>query len=178
MARIDKAEHSKILQAVDGEHRKVTEVAAQYACTPAAIYALLAKLRKPAVAGDSPVGLPSAPLAPAADLFAAPGVAPAARRAEVVPPPAPTREPPKAIAPPVAPVMEEASATVTELPRRPARPTSGRGGVGASLARPGYGLAMRSGDGEESMTPFRSLDDLLSAIKPILRSAARSPDAV
>jgi hypothetical protein len=28
------------------------------------------------------------------------------------------------------------------------------------------------------MTPFRSLDDLLSAIKPILRAGARSPEPV
>ena len=39
-------------------------------------------------------------------------------------------------------------------------------------------LVMRTAEGEENMTPFRSLDDLLSAVKPILRAAARSPDAV
>ena len=37
---------------------------------------------------------------------------------------------------------------------------------------------MRSADGEENLTPFRSLEDLLSAIKPILWSGARSPDPV
>ena len=37
---------------------------------------------------------------------------------------------------------------------------------------------MRTAEGDESVTPFRSLDDLLSAVKPILRAAARSPDAV
>ncbi len=173
MARIDKAEHSKILKAVDGEHRKVTEVAAEYGCTPAAIYSLLAKLRKAAEPVAEMVSAPP-PVAPAVDLFAAPVVTPSKpvrRRAEVAPPPAPIVAPP-------APVPEDVSATVTDLPRRLPRPTSGRGGVGASLARPGYGLAMRTADGDESMTPFRSLDDLLSAIKPILRSAARSPDAV
>ena len=40
------------------------------------------------------------------------------------------------------------------------------------------GLIMRTLDGEETMTPFRSLDDLLSAIKPILRAGARSPEPV
>jgi hypothetical protein len=40
------------------------------------------------------------------------------------------------------------------------------------------GLVTRSADGDESMMPFRSLDDLLSAIKPILREGARSPDPV
>ena len=39
-------------------------------------------------------------------------------------------------------------------------------------------LMMRTAEGDENLTPFRSLDDLLSAIKPILRAAARSPDAV
>ena len=51
-------------------------------------------------------------------------------------------------------------------------------GLGAALAKPGMALMMRTADGEENLTPFRSLDDLLSAVKPILRAAARSPDAV
>ena len=46
MARISKAEHPRILQMVDSEHRKVAEVAAEYGCTPANIYALLSKLRR------------------------------------------------------------------------------------------------------------------------------------
>ncbi len=182
MARLSKADHPKILQAVDGEHRKVAEVAAEYGCTPAAVYALLAKLRKAGQGADPPV-IP-APAVVAVDLFAAPVVTPdkpMQRRVDAAPLPAP----PPIMAPAVpAPVVaqlasapEEVSANVTDMPRRLARP-AGRGGVGASLARPGYGLAMRTADGDESMTPFRSLDDLLSAIKPILRSAARSPDAV
>ena len=59
-------------------------------------------------------------------------------------------------------------------------PVSGRkgGGLGASLAKPGMALVMRTAEGEENRIPFRSLDDLLSAVKPILRAAARSPDAV
>ena len=48
MARISKAEHPRILQMVDSEHRKVAEVAAEYGCTPANIYALLSKLRQQA----------------------------------------------------------------------------------------------------------------------------------
>ena len=51
-------------------------------------------------------------------------------------------------------------------------------GVGASLSKPGMALVMRTAEGEENMTPFRSIDDLLSAVKPILRAAARSPDMV
>ena len=51
-------------------------------------------------------------------------------------------------------------------------------GLGAALAKPGFGLVMRTADGEDSMSPFRSLDDLLSAVKPILRAASRSPDTV
>jgi hypothetical protein len=60
-----------------------------------------------------------------------------------------------------------------EQTRRPA-PAA----VGAKLAKPGMGLVMRTPDGEETVTPFRSIDDLLSAIKPILRAGARSPEAV
>jgi hypothetical protein len=91
--------------------------------------------------------------APASDLFAAAVEAPA--------------QPVKPAAPPPPPV----SATVTELPRK-------RGGIGASLAKPGFGLTMRAGDGDENMTPFRSLEDLLSAVKPILRASAKNPEPV
>jgi hypothetical protein len=53
-----------------------------------------------------------------------------------------------------------------------------RRALGARLAKPGMGLVTRSADGDESMMPFRSLDDLLSAIKPILREGARSSEPV
>lgn len=46
MARISKAEYPRILQMVDGEKRKVAEIAIEYGCTPANIYALLTKLRR------------------------------------------------------------------------------------------------------------------------------------
>ena len=36
----------------------------------------------------------------------------------------------------------------------------------------------RTSDGEEAVHPFRSLDELLSAAKPILRTAARSPEPI
>ena len=68
------------------------------------------------------------------------------------------------------------SSAVTQPPGSGA--ATKRGGVGATLAKPGMALMMRTADGEENLTPFRSLDDLLSAVKPILRAAARSPDAV
>jgi hypothetical protein len=37
---------------------------------------------------------------------------------------------------------------------------------------------MRTSDGEEAVNPFRSLDELLSAAKSILRTAARSPEPI
>ena len=87
MARISKAEHGRILHLVDTEHRKVAEVAVEYGCTPANIYALLSKLRRAAngsAAGTSPTASdplpsedePAAPARvsvatpPATDLFA------------------------------------------------------------------------------------------------------------
>jgi hypothetical protein len=170
MARLAKRDHARILQMVDVEHCKVSEVAAEYGCSPANIYTLLSKLRRanmaqnqrPARATDAPPP-PAAPAdpqmpeptepAPASDLFAAAVEAPA--------------QPVKPAAPPPPPV----SATVTELPRK-------RGGIGASLAKPGFGLTMRAGDGDENMTPFRSLEDLLSAVKPILRASAKNPEPV
>ena len=69
MARIRKTEHPRILEMVDGEHRKVADVAAEYGCTAANIYALLSKLRrdarskaKDAVFGAGVSDMPSLPL--------------------------------------------------------------------------------------------------------------------
>ncbi len=206
MARIGKAEHPRILHMVDGEHRKVADVAAEYGCTPANIYALLGKLRRQppaavsaATEADAPGSPPAEalPVPPASEAAAAPAVADlfardpgadvaAARSSDagrrrkqqaaasvadtVVKPSAvavPIPEPDVAVAPPPRSV-------VTQLPG----PVKKGGGVGAGLAKPGMALVMRTAEGEENLTPFRSLDDLLSAVKPILRAAARSPDAV
>ena len=202
MARISKTEHPRILQMVQVEQRRVADVAAEYGCTPAAIYALLSKLRReppPSPAPDVPQASPSrdpdpsvaasdpptpavaAP--PVADLFATTGQAvakPAAKRGAPVVAAATGRlaaEPPKSDArESTAAPATTPEATVTNLPAR-GDAKKGRG-VGASLAKPGFGLVMRTPEGDESLTPFRSLDDLLSAVKPILRAAARSPDPV
>ncbi|WP_157033806.1 hypothetical protein [Belnapia moabensis] len=37
---------------------------------------------------------------------------------------------------------------------------------------------MRTSDGEEAVNPFHSLEELLSAAKPLLRTAARSPEPI
>jgi len=95
---------------------------------------------------------------------------------------------------PIQPDTPQAEAsTVTAIPElRPApassAKSSGRAKSGGMFtvdaprptkaAKPGYALCMRTPDGDESSTPFRSLDDLLSATRPILRSAARSPDPI
>ena len=218
MARISKTEHSRILQMVDGEHRKVTEVAAEYGCTSTNIYMLLSKLRRSAQLTSKPglsdptlsekPGLPlsGGPASPACrtaasapslhDLFAT------ERRADQ--PPTATidthrgRTDVDIVRATVATASTEEStllgqissksemssaasapvreAKVTELPRRGGVKKSGA--VGTTLAKPGMALMMRTAEGEENLAPFRSLDDLLSVIKPILRAAARSPDAV
>ncbi len=151
MARIGKADHQRILHMADVDGRKVADIAAEFGCTPANIYALLGRLRGRAGKGTEPAeqSAPAPTLAPATpiDLFAA------------------------------APSSKPASGTVTDMSvHRPAAPPDR--GIGAKLAKPGFGLAMRTADGEESLAPFRSLDDLLTAIKPVLRSAARSSDPV
>ena len=187
MAKINKADHAEILRLVDVENRKVAEVAADYGCTPANIYTLLVKLRRARgrepVADTPDVEPPPAETTPAnppeitnrqAGLFAEPP-APTAKPAEkVAAAPAPIKPKPQQSRPPAAASPAPTAATVTDLPRK----GTGRGGVGGALAKPGFGLVMRTADGEDSMTPFRSLEDLLSAIKTILRGAARSPDAV
>ena len=219
MARISKAEHPRILQMVDSEHRKVAEVAAEYGCTPANIYALLSKLRRQVApegaavstreeAADtsshsgaethlsSPAGEP--PIGPAVpDIFTPdPKLVeaevretkadsrrklPAAETARVTDVKTPERAP----ASPMAAVQRQEPEVVASAPNRSAVtqlsvPVPGRkgSGLGAGLGKPGMALVMRTAEGEENMTPFRSLDDLLSAVKPILRAAARSPDAV
>ena len=161
MARIGKAEHARILHLADVEHRRIADIAAEYGCSVANIYALLGKLRRatPAPPVQEAVALPApAPVpevaAPEAtsvvDLFAVPAkpvvvVQAAARPAAPLPKPVP---------PPA-------------IRARPAAP-----------AKPGYGLVMRSAEGEDSLAPFRSLEDLLGAVKPILRAAATSPEPV
>ncbi len=77
------------------------------------------------------------------------------------------------------PPSEEAIDAVAPAPNAaPARNVAKGGGVGGKLAKPGFGLHMRTAEGEESVAPFRSLEDLLSAAKNILRGSAKSPDPV
>jgi transposase-like protein len=176
MPRIRKEDHARILQLVEGERRAVREIAAEYGCTPATIYSLLTKLRRSAGSAAPEERETQPPLAleePAApDAAEVPPAAPEPRVAAAVAAsetrvPAP-RESPKVVtfepAPPPPPRAE------------PARPATAS--LGAKLAKPGMALLMRTPDGEETMTPFRSIDDLLSAIKPILRAGARSPEPV
>jgi hypothetical protein len=167
MARIRKEDHARILEMVDVEEIKVAEVAATYGCTPANIYTLLGKLRR--VARDAARESTQTPLA----LDEAPAMPETATTLEVTPP-RPGPEAKKILAferptPSPKPSIEQVEAP--EPARREAK-------LGAKLAKPGIGLVMRSADGEESLSPFRSLDDLLSAIKPILRATARSPEPV
>lgn len=178
MARISKSDHQRILQMIDGDQRKVVDVAAEFGCSPAAIYTLLSKLRrdaKPAAEVTGPAPADRAATPALLELFAPqpepmpPVTAAPARAAAPVPPPAPVPEPEPA------PVPERES-NVTAMSRQGI--SKKPGGLGAALAKPGVALVMRTAEGEDTLTPFRSLDDLLSTIKPILRAAARSPDAV
>jgi len=169
LARISKSEHARILQLADEEGRKPAEIAAEYGCTPANIYALLSRLRKAA----NP-----APVLPLAEPPPKPSPVPAAddqAEDETLPPsPAPATAPVPAVPepppPPPPPQLPRAPAPAVDTP--PPAP------VGARLAKPGVGLVTRTAEGEETLSPFRSLDDLLSVIKPLLRTAARSPDPI
>jgi hypothetical protein len=172
MARINKADHAIILRKVEVEECKISDVAAEYGCSAANLYALLRKLRR---AGVQPAAAEPEDEAPApAPVHAAPGEKPVVDLfAAVTPAPAPVARPAAPIIRPVQPAPARASEDITPMPKG-----GGRGGVGASLAKPGYALAMRGPEGDENLTPFRSLDDLLSAVKPILRAAARNPEAI
>ena len=57
MARIARSEYPKIQRMASVEGRKVAEIAGLYGCTPANIYAILARLRRE---GEGGAGTPSA----------------------------------------------------------------------------------------------------------------------
>lgn len=184
MARIRKEDQPRILAYVTEEKRPVRAVAAEFGVTPAAIYALLAKLRREESAEAAPAA-EQPPLALGAELQEPqPAAAPARAEAEdadaeadaIAAETQPLAAPIPVPTPMSAPVPTPAPAPlflVSEEMEAPARPP-----LGARLARPGMGLVTRSADGDESVMPFRSLDDLLSAIKPILREGARSEEPV
>jgi transposase-like protein len=173
MARIKKEDHARILQLVDVERRAVREIAAEFGCTPVTIYSLLAKLRRGAVGAPQEENETQRPLA------LEDGLPPEAEAPTILAAPQP-----EAGAAPVvvaAPKAERKVVTFERAPAAPAReeiPRVAPASLGAKLAKPGMGLMMRTADGEETMTPFRSIDDLLSAIKPMLRASARSPEPV
>jgi transposase-like protein len=171
MARIRKEDHARILQLVDIERRAVREIAGEFGCTPAAIYALLTKLRRETAGALPEPGETQRPLALGEEM-----------EDEVFNPPAAPALPPPATAA-ARPQEEHRVVTFERAAKVPARqearrPPEATAAVGGKLAKPGMGLLMRTPDGEETMTPFRSIDDLLSAIKPMLRAGARSPEPV
>ncbi|WP_284946212.1 hypothetical protein [Acidisoma cladoniae] len=173
MARIRKEDHARILEMVDVEERKVGEVAVAFGCTTANIYALLGKLRRATFKAEhdksqTPLELEETKPAPADDNVLAFERMPPVTEVRPVRPPAPPRPAP-------VPVARMQAAPEVEAAPEPREKISK---LGAKLAKPGVGLVMRTADGEESMSPFRSLDDLLSAIKPILRATARNADPV
>ena len=196
MPRIPREEQATIRHRVDVEGHKVADVAAAYGCTPANIYAILAKLRRqgaqdtgevassPSVAEAAPTSVPA--VSAVDDLFGALAAAnsapaaPAAMLPATPEPPAPANDkasPPAVAAsdPPPARVLSPASA------RSGRAGAASRSSVAAPSSRPsktGYALLMRTSDGEEAVNPFRSLDELLAATKPILRTAARSPEPI
>ncbi len=195
--RIGKAEHARILRLVDVEQRKVADVAAEYGCSTANIYVLLGRLRRANAAGNRAAGFggaeavaaptqdaPAAPVVPqpaqaaAADLLGVTGKAPSERsghaptaaataQGAAAAPERPTAAPVCAENTTGAGAAEPAPSAVLDLARK--QPVAKRGGIGAM---------MRTAEGEENVTPFRSLEDLLSAVKPVLRAAAHSPDPV
>ena len=213
MARIAKSEHATIQRLVEVERKKVPEIAADYGCSPANIYAILTRLRRPSpdAANDAaPVTIESAASAAESDEAPLP-----------TPHPAPTEQAPldlfvpatsgrkeraardsqkrrpapdQATAPEATPLLDVAEAAPTSIPAPPPlpapvaitppaeRPTAQTASRNASASKArlksGYGLCTRSPEGDDSIMPFRSLEDLLSAVKPILRASANAPEPV
>ncbi len=177
MPRISRDEHAKIYERVELDGEKVAVVAASYGCTSANIYAIISKHRRsPALAPRSEEQERS--------------------RESVVPPLQLPLDVEGSTGPAGADVPTSASAAVPEpkpdLPASlsqaaaPAKITAAsprvQPSVSGSFVTPrskgGYALMMRGSDGEEIANPFRSLEDLLAAAKPILRTAARSPEPI
>jgi hypothetical protein len=177
MARIKKDDHARILHLVDIDRRPVREIASEYGCSPANIYTLLTKLRRGANSTAVEEGKAQQPLA------LEEGVEPEAVAPVAAPPVIADAAPPVLVLP-AHPAEPQPDRTVVNFERTAAAPTRTEPSrpepskLGAKLAKPGMGLVMRTADGEETMTPFRSIDDLLSAIKPSLRASARSAEPV
>lgn len=196
MPRIPREEQATIRHRVDVEGQKVADVAAAYGCTPANIYAILAKLRRqdtkdtievassPSVAEVGPTSAPA--VTASDDLFGALTEANAAPAAPAVMVPV-APEPPAPANGEFSPPAVAASDLPPARSPSPASTQSGRVGAASNPSVPtppprpskaGYALLMRTSDGEEAVNPFRSLDELLAATKPILRTAARSPEPI
>lgn len=105
-------------------------------------------------------------------------------------PEAPSDAPTTSALPPVTSATAELQAPsppAAKPARLPALPT-GRPCIGGPEAKAasskskngktGIALMMRTSDGEEAVHPFRSIEELLSAAKPILRTAAKSPEPI
>ena len=179
MPRIAREDHTTIHHRVEVEGHKVAEVAAAYGCTPANIYAVLARLcrRETPTAGQTVAAASStearATDAASADLFSG--------LTDVAPEPATSAGPPEqpgtVAASPAVPAIKGATPQPRggrrEAPARPSKPAST-----PQTTKLGYGLLMRASDEEEAVHPFRSLEELLLAAKPILRLAARSLEPV
>lgn len=85
-----------------------------------------------------------------------------------------TKQEQVAAVPPPAPANAPSGRAAREVPIPSRAPRAGaRSGKGTGVA-----LLMRTSDGEETAHPFRSLEELLPASKPLLRSAARSPEPI
>jgi hypothetical protein len=183
MPRIAREDQMTIRYRIEVDKQKVAEVAAAYGCTPANIYAILAKLRrqeapKAGQAVAASVAEVEAMDAASADLLSGLAATPPQLATPAMAPAAEPEQPAMATASPSvspvtasAPSPAQAGRTVT-APRPPKPAPTPRAG------KPGYGLLMRASDGEEAIHPFRSLDELLAAAKPILRAAARSPEPI
>ena len=179
MPRIAREDHATIRHRVDVEGHKVAEVAAAYGCTPANIYAILARLRRqPAPGAGQVVAAASVTAAQATDSASADllsGLTDAAP--EPVPSATVSEHSGKAATDAAVPPTKEPKPQVRsgrqEVPAKPSKPVPS-----PRAAKAGYGLLMRTSGGEEAVHPFRSLEELLSAAKPILRTAARSSEPI
>ena len=171
-------------------------MAAAYGCTPANIYTILARLRRQGAQEARKIvsSASAAEAGPAALLVRTPPQPTCSvswlRRGRILPLrlPRPARTGAAgdgARQPPAARGYFACAAACTARITRPARsgrveavPRSPLPSPTPRVGKAGYALLMRTSDGEEAVSPFRSLNEPLSAAKPILRTAARSPEPI
>lgn len=182
---IPRSEYPVILRLSDAERVKTVDIAVTYGVAPRTINIILGKARADSAGAGAPAVNDSSPAVLPPALAALEVAAPAVNAQVVEPEVGPVRLSTQSwdmevAVPPETPAPVKL--TVSAVP--PARAAEKEPVERNQAARPkgnskaAYGLVTKTDDGEESIAPYRSLEDLLSTVKGTLRTAAQASDEV